>query len=409
MTASVGTAEQLLELAADGIRRIDDCLITLDDYLDLASVAPLRRTLGHLLCNFYRYRQPISVQLAKLYRFRPAPEVEALLLAAAGEVALQDRLAPPLVVNAAVALAKRRHLPSSLVNAVLRRFVALWAEKCPKSKTWRAEELFPAAVFQRWQARFDADQLSELASAWRTEPEFSFRIEAGCPELDFPWQPGPEVSRHYRFAVAAPEAVLNSTAFHSGCLYIQDPAAATAPELADWSSTPKRVLDLCAAPGGKSLMLSERLPAGAELVAFDRSAARQKLTLRNFALRHRQAVILSDPGQLAGPFDLILVDAPCSNTGVFRRRPDALWRFSAATLRDICQTQGELLERAWGLLAVGGQLIYSTCSIEVEEDQQQVAAMLERHPGKIALETEKLLLPTWRHDGAYAARLRRMN
>ena len=150
---------------------------------------------------------------------------------------------------------------------------------------------------------------------------------------------------------------------HAGMIYVQEPAAMAPAECAeidpDWW-----VLDMCAAPGGKSLMMSENLTDDAVLTAFDRSQARQKLTKQNFDKKNlRHKVVWGDLADLTGSFDLVLADVPCSNTGVFRRRPDALWNFSTAKMRELMAIQRDILESAFQRTASGGLLIYSTCSI----------------------------------------------
>ena len=164
----------------------------------------------------------------------------------------------------------------------------------------------------------------------------------------------------------------------------------------------RRALDLCAAPGGKSLLLIERMVPGATLTAADRSARRQEQTRENFRCRGLEfPVVVAEPRELAGSFDLVLADVPCSNTGVFRRRPDALWRFREEELDEITALQYGILEDAALRVAPGGQLVYSTCSIEPEENSRQIERFTAAHP-----EFEPVgggqLLPSTEHDGAYA-------
>ena len=105
-------------------------------------------------------------------------------------------------------------------------------------------------------------------------------------------------------------------------------------------------------------------------------------------------------------FDLVFIDAPCTNTGVMRRRPDAAWRFSLNRLEDTAKLQRKILNALAPLVRSGGILLYSTCSIEPEEDGLQVERFLQEHP-EFVLEDSQLLLPDFMHDGAFAARLRK--
>jgi len=187
---------------------------------------------------------------------------------------------------------------------------------------------------------------------------------------------------------------------------VQDPAPAVAASLPDLEPV-KSILDVCAAPGGKSLLLASRMKPGTALVAADRSARRQEQTRQNFNCRGLDfAVIVAELGELTGEYDLVLADVPCSNTGVFRRRPDALWRFRADALAETVALQRSILDAAAERVAPGGQLVYSTCSIEPEENAHQVEAFAAAHPD-FSVETSELLLPSGGHDGAYACLLRR--
>ena len=113
-----------------------------------------------------------------------------------------------------------------------------------------------------------------------------------------------------------------------------------------------------------------------------------------------------EPNLEHGSFDLILADVPCTNTGVMRRRPDAAWRFSVNRLNETVKLQKKIMDSLADLVKDGGILLYSTCSVEPEEDSMQVDAFLKRHP-EFTLEDSKLLLPDFLHDGAFAARLRK--
>ena len=108
----------------------------------------------------------------------------------------------------------------------------------------------------------------------------------------------------------------------------------------------------------------------------------------------------------AASFDLVFLDVPCSNTGVPRRRPDALRRFNAKRLNEVAALQKQILNAQIRLVKPGGHLLYSTCSVEAEEDELQVAAFLAAHP-ECGLISQRRLLPALRHDGAFAALIRK--
>jgi 16S rRNA (cytosine967-C5)-methyltransferase len=197
--------------------------------------------------------------------------------------------------------------------------------------------------------------------------------------------------------------------FQQGHFYVQDPSTVMAVGLLEVQSG-QEVLDLCAAPGGKTTYLAQLLGGQGKLVAHDTSEERLALVRENCARMGVSGVTLATPAELGrvsfGLYDRVLVDAPCSNTGVMRRRVDLRWRIRAEELERLAQAQAELLATAAGYLKPGGALVYSTCSLEPEENRGIVQRFLSLHP-KFQLASERELTPFRdRVDGAYAARLR---
>jgi 16S rRNA (cytosine967-C5)-methyltransferase len=166
-----------------------------------------------------------------------------------------------------------------------------------------------------------------------------------------------------------------------------------------------RLLDVCAAPGGKALHFAT-LAGDSEIVAADRSARRLR------ALRESTGrlglpgirVVAADGRRpvTRGGFSRVLVDAPCSNTGVLGRRPDARWRRVPEDLPRLAALQGELLDASRGQVGPGGLLIYSTCSLEPEENEEVIAAYLRRHPGDALVPADEVLPEELVHDGCLA-------
>jgi 16S rRNA (cytosine967-C5)-methyltransferase len=206
---------------------------------------------------------------------------------------------------------------------------------------------------------------------------------------------------------------------------VQDAAAAVPARLLA-AQPGQRLLDMCAAPGGKTLQLAA---AGAEVTAVDRSAARLKRVAENLARTGLAAeVVEADAATWADArtFEAVLLDAPCSATGTFRRHPDVLWVASPKDVANLAGVQARLLDSAARRLAPGGRLVYCVCSLEPEEGEAQVEAFLARTPG-FALEPVAAgeggapeaslrpdgalrILPQHRPgglDGFYVARLRR--
>ena len=386
-------AETILLAAADAIGMICRGACTLDDYLDFHAPPDHRRTVEHLLLAFFRHRRFFQDELKKIASREPDPQIKNLILSAFTQIRFQNRIAMQSAVSVAVDAAKK-YRADKFVNAVLRS-VLREGYKFPKT----AQEILPEAILKRWKKSFSAEDIERFAGLFLQKPPFTFRLCAGCADLP---EKSSEISAFepFRFAAGSAAAVLDSTEFAAGKYYIQDPAASMAVSLAkDILPGCGTLLDLCAAPGGKTLMAAELLAPGARITAADISEKRQKLTAENFKLRNISArIITADPAEVQGSFDFVIADMPCSNTGVFRHRPDALWRFSEKSLAEVMEVQKHILHHAAGLTAEGGYLLLSTCSIE--EDENTFPA--EELEGFTLIES-RTLLPEKEHDGAFAA------
>ncbi|NLB70333.1 MAG: hypothetical protein GX804_11765 [Lentisphaerae bacterium] len=204
--------------------------------------------------------------------------------------------------------------------------------------------------------------------------------------------------------------------FDKGYFLIQDPATLEAVRLLDVRPG-HRVLDACAAPGGKSVQIGLLLNGRGKLVCMDCWEDRLiplKENLHKFNLIDTTAeVVLGDARKIhlkhvgGKLFDRILVDAPCSNTGVQRRRVDAKWRFSADRLKTLAETQSDILRNVSRLLADNGKLVYSTCSLEKEENEDIVQDFLKTHRQFVLRDSTALVPPDGEMDGAYAAVLQK--
>ena len=388
-----GVLERVLTGAQAAITAIDSGSVTLDDLLDRAP-EDCRRMLEHLLMQFYRYRKSIRGAWQKFCRKMPSVHISSLLDAAVTQCLFQSQVNTYSVVNVAVMLARTEHA-DKFVNAVLRS-VLREGYNFPKT----AQEILPDAVLKRWKKSFASEDIQKFAELFLLKPPFTFRLCGKNAEL-LP-EKSSEISAFdpFRFAAGSAAAVLDSKEFAAGKYYIQDPAASMAVSLAK-NVLPecKNLLDLCAAPGGKTLMAAELLPAGAQITAADISEKRQKLTAENFKLREIEAnIVTAKPEELQGSFDFVIADVPCSNTGVFRHRPDALWRFSEKSLAEVMELQKHIVAEAARLTGEGGYLLLSTCSIEADENN----ALSEQLKGFTLVES-RTLLPEREHDGAFAA------
>lgn len=173
--------------------------------------------------------------------------------------------------------------------------------------------------------------------------------------------------------------------YHAGLYYLQEPSAMSPGAILPIESG-DYVLDICAAPGGKSTQLGARLQGSGLLVANDISAGRAKALLKNIELFGiPNSIIMSEPPKrlaerFQGFFDKILIDAPCSGEGMFRKEPDMVKSWDEKML-DFCQvSQGAILEACAGMLRNGGMMLYSTCTFSKEENEESIGAFLKQHP-----------------------------
>ena len=334
--------------------------------------------------------------LGKLVARRPKGELEALLLVGAAQILYMPDVPDFAAVSETVEAAKMSGRgASSFVNGVLRNLLRRRAEleAALAAEPLAARESFPSLLVSRWVARYgehDAEAMCRLFN----EPADTFLA----------WKPG---SGHDAFEKLPRATRVDSVeGFAEGLFVVQDPATACAVELCG-AKPGMKVLDLCAAPGGKTVQLAWRLGGEGRLVAAEVNAQRRRRLSENIARCAPKGVEVVESPSEGDLFDVVLADVPCSNTGVLRRRPDARWNWNEKKLADLAKLQGEIADRAAAFVAPGGALVYSTCSLEPEENRSQVEAFLARHPDfRMDRETESLPFRTGT-DGAYACRLTR--
>lgn len=329
-------------------------------------------------------------------------------------------IAPPIVVSFSVEMARKRfgEAQARFVNAVLRRIadaemggaVEAWLAKAPE---WVRLEL-GEELYRSWTSFMERDQLLELAEVLQGQAAVTARLCSGCrmPEAVEPYlDPVPEndfLDNLQFFCLRRPSRFFARRDEWHGRFYIQDPATGLAPLM--MTAEPGQTIgDLCAAPGGKSIILSECMHGEGMLVAADRSWNRLPKLRENLEMAdapvHVVAADVARPCLRPQCFDGILLDVPCTNSGVVRRRPDVRWRYTRRKKASIVELQRDILEGVLPAVRPGGCIVYSTCSLEPEENNDQVQAFLDRHP-ECSLEAERQLLPVYWRDGAYAARIR---
>jgi 16S rRNA (cytosine967-C5)-methyltransferase len=276
---------------------------------------------------------------------------------------------------------------------------------------------FPVGLMRRWLARYGTSRACELCRLANEPPPLFIRPNALriSPEQLIEKLRAEQVeakrSATGRTLLLPPRTQpARPRAFREGLFQVQDDSsAAVAPFLGPQPG--ENVADLCAAPGGKACHMAELMQNRGMIAAVDDSAQRlkrlienaQRLDLRIIATVESEAANFAR--QHPGKFDRVLLDAPCSNTGVLRRRVEARWRFSGAALAELTALQRALLDAALHCLRPGGRLVYSTCSVEPEENARLVAAALRSAPG-FRLEAQEEFLPTRDGgDGLFMARI----
>jgi len=275
----------------------------------------------------------------------------------------------------------------------------------------------PAWLVERWQARWGAAMTAQLLQWNNTPPsiyarlnllktDFAALAEAWQQEgVDFLEQHWDWTGRNLMFELKSHPPLSQCSSFQRGFFYVQDPSTLLAVNELD-ARPGENILDLCAAPGGKTAYLAQRMENQGRIEARDNQPERLKLVRENCVRLGITCVKFQESGP-SPPFDRILVDAPCSNTGVMRRRVDLRWRVKPSEIDRLRQGQQALLDEAAPQLKTGGTMVYSTCSLEHEENESVARDFLERH-ADFKLESQRQLLPfTDGVDGAYVARLRK--
>lgn len=395
-----------------------------------------RRWTQELLYGMLRRRAFLDAVLSDRVRgglVRLDPDLIDLLRLGAYQLLCMGSVPAYAAIAQTVELTKTRHGigASKLANAVLRRTdreranLAVATPPDPIDALALASS-HPRWLVARWVARWGADDTAALLTANNAEapvvlrPFGTTRAELAemLEQAGVPAHGAPLVSDSIELGHGV--ALTELDAFSRGMFFVQDPAATL---VIRYASVPagSRVADLCAAPGGKSFELAR--DAGVVFAA-DRSSARmQRIVSTTQRLKSTNVILLVDDARHPAlrDVDAVLVDVPCTGTGTFRRHPDARWRLKASDLAVMPAIQRSILRAAAEAVKPGGLLIYSTCSLEPEENDVQIETFLDEHPnftlepppeGAVpasTLDAGRLRVLPQKHgtDGAFAARLRR--
>ena len=398
--------------------------------LATARLSPADRGLCHeLVCGVVRWQATLDRLIARKTTpgREPRPALINLLRLGLYQIFWLDRIPPHAAVHETVELAKRSGYvsQSGFINAVLRAYLREFDEVKKILADMKVSQpalgwSHPEWLVERWQKNFGDEKTRQLLE-WNNTPPKTFarvntlKTDAGKlverwreENVEYDFFTREWIGENLAFELKAHPPLNSLPSFRGGWFYIQDPSTLFA--VRELGAQPgETILDLCAAPGGKAMFIAQQMDNHGCLVAHDSFADRLKLIRENCQrLGVTCAEITSDlKSEISNlKFDRVLVDAPCSNTGVMRRRVDLRWLIQPHEIERLRATQLVLLKQAAAVLKPGGVLVYSTCSLEPEENSEVVKEFLSEHQN-FKLETERQLLPFADSvDGAYVARLK---
>ena len=431
-------------LALGILRRVETTAAFADKLLE----ARLRRsTLSHLdrsltqelVLGTIRWRGRIDWVLRSLLD-RPlerlTPWIRNILRLGVYQILFLDRIPPPAAVYESVELAKRfgHRGTAGLVNAVLRRVVeGEWTYPDPKTDPVGYLSAFyshPEWMVERWLHRYGLEETEQLCRANNRRAKISIRVnllrtsvDAAAESLE---REGVRVRQNslldtFLEVEEGGGRLFRTDAFKRGVFSVQDVSGGMAVRLLN-PAPGERILDMCSAPGGKTTYLAELMQNQGQIVALDRSETRLREMEKNLR-RLGSAIVETKPQDVLlysdDPFDRVLSDVPCSGTGVLARRADARWNRTEGDIPKMARLQLQLLERAGDLVKPGGVIVYSTCTIEPEENEMVVEKFLRAHPDFYLERAAQFLSPavageyleTFPHrhgcDGAFSARIKK--
>lgn len=418
----------------------------LDTALATAGLSPADRGLCHeLVCGVVRWQKSLDALIAR--KTDPAreqrPALKNLLRLGLYQIFWLTKIPPHAAVHETVELAKRSgHGPQAgFINAVLRGYLRETDEIRKILADMKTSQpalgwSHPEWLVEKWRKNFGEENMRALL-AWNNTPPKTFarlntlKIGKAADQgsdsvavvsrpkdiaemlglwrnegVDYEAFASDWTGENSVYELKAHPSFSRLVSLREGFFYLQDPSTLLAPTLLA-PQPGETIWDMCAAPGGKTTFLAQLMGNHGKIIASDIEPNRLRLVKDNCARLGVTCVEIGPPAKFSiSHFDRILIDAPCSNTGVMRRRVDLRWRISEAEVLRLQKSQIELLEEAAAKLKPGGGIVYSTCSLEPEENSGVVKQFLAAH-NDFSLETERQLSPFANGvDGAYVAKLK---
>ena len=388
-----------------------------------------RRLVQEIVFGVVRWQGTLDWLIQKKTEGRTQKNVlQILLRLGLYQIFWLDRIPDHAAVHETVELARQLGFgpQSGFINAVLRGYLRERDATAQQLETLKREQpaigySHPQWLYEQWRKRFGDDKARALLD-WNNRPPSTYArlnaLKATAESLAQKWEGEGVLFTPRNWEWTEPDTVFelrshpslaSLPSFQEGLFYVQDPSTLLAVRMLD-PRPGEAILDACAAPGGKTTYIGQLMRNQGQIMAQDIDVRRREMVRVNCDRLGIRIVNLSrattavNP-DLSEPFDRALVDVPCSNTGVMRRRVDLRWRITEAELKRLSRTQLELLTRVAEQVKAGGVVVYSTCSLEPEENGELVRRFIGE--GKsFKLDDERTLLPFENGvDGAYVARL----
>ena len=339
------------------------------------------------------------------------PELRSILRIGCYELIFDDIVPDFAAIHSAVELGKIsiNKKSGSMVNAVLRNI----QRKQKQDPTWvesiinnNVELAYPSWLVKKWKKQFGLTITEKLCVSFLNKSPMFLRVNENLLEINeainYLYQSGIKLKQHDVFTnffevTIGQDKIINSELFDSGIISIQDPASGAVVDLID-PQKGESILDVCAAPGTKSLLMAQRVGPNGIIYASDKNDSRVKKGVGDIKRHKYKNIIWSVLDASKDEFPLskkILIDAPCTGTGVIGRRPDIKWRIKNKDIHHMKKIQLAILNHMSKFLVAGGRIVYATCSLEPEENIKVVKNFLFNHKDFTLFPSNALLPKHW--------------
>ena len=402
-------AYKLLQEVPQSHRLADELL---GDALERSGLSLVDRGLvTELFYGCLRQKLALDFVISRAANHPPRQPVAVMLHLGLYQLLFLDKIPAHAAVHETVELAKRHASVSEakFVNAILRRATKAMLDG---AEPWILLS-HPRWLWDRWVKRWGREETMALCEWNNSPPPVCVRLNTlKAPSLpaDVPAEP---TAHPLCYQVRDQAGLFHTKSWADGALYVQDPSTLLAVDALD-PQPGESVLDMCAAPGGKTTYIAQKMQNRGEVIAADMSNPRLQRVIEN-CRRLGVTIVATMPCEgtrldrcLRGAhYDRVLVDAPCSNTGVLRRRVDLRWRIEEKEIARHAELQAKLLRMGASLTKPGGVLVYSTCSLEREENEGVTGQFAASHPQFELESTKATFPPREKMDGAFVVRWRR--